>query len=174
MNIEKLNNNAVLNLFRENLANTRAKLVGGAVIDILEDRVPKDYDFIYSEALRDKLDEVGEFQYVTTTSYTYTLNGFVIQLLRKSVMNFPFTIEKSTYNLEAKILENFDKSSFKTKRLKPTSIVGGFSTDYNIKKLATEALVRLPHWKRKGYLIEDVSYMTLIKIATKFNENPNS
>ena len=89
-------------------------------------------------------------------------------------MNFPFTIEKSTYNLEAKTLENFDKSSFKSKKLKPTSIVGGFSTDYNIKKLATEALVRLPHWRRKGYAIEDVSYMSLIKIATKFNENPNS
>ena len=50
MNIEKLNNNAVLNLFRENLANTRAKLVGGAVIDILEDRVPK------IEPLKEKLE----------------------------------------------------------------------------------------------------------------------
>ena len=50
MQKEKLENNLVLKLFKEGFGEAYPQLVGGAVIDILEDRVPK------IEPLKEKLE----------------------------------------------------------------------------------------------------------------------
>lgn len=173
MQKEKFENNLVLKLFKEGFGEAYPQLVGGAVIDILEDRVPKDYDFIFTNILKEKLDKVAEFQYVSQTSYTYKYNDFIIQLLVKDVANFPFLIEKFIYKIQTNSLENLDEVSFKSKGLIPSAIVGELD-DYSKSKSATEALMRIPHWQRKGYKINDVTYQTLIKIATKRTERKES
>lgn len=174
MQKEKLENNLVLKLFKEGFGEAYPQLVGGAVIDILEDRVPKDYDFIFTNILKEKLDKVAEFQYVSQTSYTYKYNDFVIQLIRKGVNNFPFLIEKATFNIQTSSLYNLDEVSFKSKVLIPSAITNSVDKNYGENKSATEALMRIPHWQRKGYKINDVTYQTLIKIATKRTEDEKS
>ena len=87
MQKEKLENNLVLKLFKEGFGEAYPQLVGGAVIDILEDRVPKDYDFIFTNILKEKLDKVAEFQYVSQTSYTYKYNQLPTVGLQEKVNN---------------------------------------------------------------------------------------
>lgn len=177
MNKESLDNNAVLNIFREELKNVDAVLTGGAIVDILEGRVPKDYDFKYDAYLRDKLDELAVLKYVSRTAITYDLKGYEIQLLKRDPLDFAFTIEQGEYNIKTNTLKNFDEQSFKTKQLIPTSISENFPKSskflevriVNDKVSATESLMRIPHWRRKGYEINDITYSTLIKIATKNN-----
>lgn len=169
MNKEKLENNLVLKMFKERFGDVKPQLVGGAVIDILEDRVPKDYDFIFSETLKKKLDEISEFKYVSKTSFTYEYNGFLLQLLRKNKCNFPFTIEKSQYCINSGTITTLDMASFNNKTLIPTAMIGGFVDGYCEVKSAREALLRIPHWVRKGYKINDITYFSLINIVTKQN-----
>lgn len=170
MQKEKLENNSVLKLFKEVFGEAHPQLVGGAVIDILEGRAPKDYDFVFTTTLKEKLDEVAEFQCVSQTSYTYNYNGYVIQLIRKGVNNFPFLIEKATFNIQTSSLYKLDEVSFKSKVLIPSAITNSVDKNYGENKSAIEALMRIPHWQRKGYKINDVTYQTLIKIVTKGSE----
>lgn len=182
MNRELLDNNAVLNIFREELSNTvEVILTGGAVVDILENRVPKDYDFKYNSFLKLKLDEVATFKYISNTAITYDLKGYTIQLLRRKPEDFAFTIEQGEYEIISKNLKHFDEQSFKTKKLVPTTLSNKFPKGFfergrevNEKTSATESLMRLPHWKKKGYEIDDLTYYTLIKLVSNYKGDVNS
>src|SRR5690554_2154225 len=66
------------------------KLTGGAIVDILDGRTPKDYDFIVRESgeLYQKLLKYlaaapsWEFLYNTSTSYTFKFKGeYIVQFL---------------------------------------------------------------------------------------------
>lgn len=130
-------------------------LIGGAVIDILEGRKPKDYDFIGGGTLfTDKLLANGfKFECKTKTATTYKKGKTIIQILAISPQHFEYVISQAAFKLKAKKLE-IDEISFKNKTLIPVS----FDSMSQVKA----ALVRIPHWQNKGYSIHDKTYLSLL------------
>ena len=133
-------------------------LTGGGVIDILEGREPKDYDILgfYISSLSN-LPEEFIFLYETKTSYTYDLDGNVIQFLKTKVEQFDFKISQSTYKFQSNLL-TIDDLSFKNKTLTPVSFEPN---------RAKECLYRIPHWQRKGYNIHPMTYLSLLNASFK-------
>lgn len=147
-------------------------LVGGAVIDITEGRKPKDYDFtsIYSSFIE-------KCQFVDTSdvadTYRYKPKGskspVTIQVLKTKTEDFDFTISAcciereefsydDIYYLRTNLLED---RTYKTKILTPCS--------YEPKN-ALNSLLRIPHWRKKGYTITDNTYRSLLFAATKVSK----
>lgn len=144
----------LMNIFNERYSST--KLVGGAIIDILENRIPKDFDLI--NASKELLLNNGYiFKYSTKTAETYEKNGIVVQILNTSIESFDYKISQTTFVLEKKEL-TIDTHSFLNKDLVPV----GFES-----KQALNSLRRLPHWKNKGYSINDNTYHSLLNSACK-------
>ena len=99
------------------------KLVGGAVIDILSKRVPKDYDFEVNYF--PKVDKLNlEYQYETKTAKTFKKGDFILQQLKTSKDNFDFKISQATLTIACnkKLSLSIDKDSFDNKTLIPTAI----------------------------------------------------
>ncbi|HLS53746.1 MAG TPA: hypothetical protein VK031_07220, partial [Tissierellaceae bacterium] len=104
-----------------------AHLVGGAVVDILEGREPKDYDFNVSFCGKGwvKINENPDFKFLynSATAITYLFKGkYVVQILEKQSEYFPFFIEKFKYNIvtETMVTPNpFTEVSFNSKKLIP-------------------------------------------------------
>lgn len=164
MDINKIKNNNCIKLLTEDLKfNSGAKLVGGAVIDLLEDRIPKDYDIkmLINDLYIDKLLDKG-YKYIceTKTAYTFTKNEFIIQFLKTEPKDFEFKISQASYNFKKEELY-IDKVSFNNKILIPTT--------FDNPKIAKECLFRIPHWKRKGYSIHDMTYLSLLNVVIKSN-----
>ena len=142
-------------------------LVGGAVIDLLEHRVPKDYDFIGLN-LTDKhfraLVEAGySFDFSTRTATTFSKGPIVLQFLKTSLLDFDFTIGQSTFSLKHKELK-IDLISFHNKNLIPVN--------FESRRNALNSLIRIPHWKKKGYMIDDLTYLSLLgSVGAKTNIN---
>ena len=152
------------------------KLVGGAVIDIYEGRDPKDYDFI-SLCVDDNM----RFIDTSDTADTYLLKiagkDYTIQILKTKQKDFDFTI--STCCAESFVFEHksgryrVDKKfylvrtdltedrTYKTKILTPCS--------YEPRN-ALSSLLRIPHWRNKGYTITDNTYRSLLFAATKVSK----
>lgn len=140
-------------------------LVGGAVIDLMEGRVPKDYDVI---------DESGEFhkilksldytyKYDTTTSTTYQKGNTIVQILKADIAVFDYTISQASLDLSNLGLE-YDKTSFDNKVLIPThhalkDCLGAFAS-----------LHRRVHWRNKGYNLPDETYSSLLSVALRGNK----
>src|SRR5690606_5969417 len=70
------------------------KLAGGAVIDILEDRTPKDYDIVNAGANHIAMFEAAGFVFVSDskTAVTYERNAMIIQFLKIRLEEFEFRI----------------------------------------------------------------------------------
>lgn len=148
------------------------KLVGGAVIDVYEGRKPKDYDFT-------SLSVNSDMQFIDTsnTADTYLLKigseDHVIQVLKTKVEDFDFTIstcyaenfnfdlEDGRYSTEKSfnlVRTNLSEDrTYKTKILTPCS--------YKPKN-ALSSLIRIPHWRKKGYTVTDNTYKSLLFAAT--------
>lgn len=152
-------------------------LVGGAVLDIWEGKKPKDYDFtsLSEEFLR--LDEVS-FVDTSATADTYRFRSFNIQVLKTDINDFDYTISKNfifpktDYHTATTILSTklHKCLSYKTKVLIPVSYK---------KENALNALLRYPHYRKKGYTLKDNTYRSLLMAATSKpeymkNENKNS
>jgi hypothetical protein len=160
MNIDKLKNSKVIKELKEIFLaadNVTAKLVGGAVVDILEGRVPKDYDIIIpynkSRAVVALIINGFDFKYKTSTSETFKKGDIVLQIISNSPSNFDFTISSSEYTINNEQL-TIDEISFNKKTLIPNVF-----TD---KKAALNSLSRIPHWVKKGYSIENSTYFSLL------------
>lgn len=149
---EKLADNAVINEFYE------FDLIGGAVIDIIEDKVPKDYDFDISgddDKLYnfEKLATKNGFEFIckTNSAITFKRGTIIIQGLFRKPCYFDFTISQARFSRGKNL--SFDERSFNSKKLIPTDF--SFKKPYN-------AFLRIPHWRKKGYELPDKTYFSLL------------
>lgn len=141
-------------------------LTGGAVIDILEGRKPKDYDCVgslYENKLR------LEYSHETKSAKTFKKGDLIIQLLKTDKTDFDFKISQArlTINYKKELTLEIDEDSFKSKILIPCEKA------WVEKKNALNSLRRIPHWKAKGYTINDTTYLSLLGVVGKGN-NYNS
>ena len=144
------------------------KLVGGAVVDILEGRKVKDYDFLKFSSHDAK--KLGfKYSHDSKTATTYLKDGLVIQALKTDSNDFDFKISQSqlSFNYKKNLSLNIDEISFDNKLLIPVN------KSWLEKKNALNSLRRIVHWKNKGYTINDVTYLSLLSIVGKSN-NYNS
>lgn len=163
--LEKLQNNEQLQKFQnfmkdKNLSYHSLTLVGGAVIDILNNKTPKDYDFICSVS-RESLVEAGwHFSHSTSTADTYYFDGVPCQMLKKPIEDFEFTISQSRVKINSSKISdlNLDLLSFNNKVLIPC----GWE-----RKHAKDCLLRIPHYRNKGYSIPDETYLSLVRIGMR-------
>lgn len=134
------------------------ELVGGAVVDIMEHRKPKDFDFIgVSETIVKRFTKAGFRKICETKSAETYFNGvFTIQFLKKNLQGFDFTISQSRFNFKSQKL-TFDKFAFENKQLVPPQFLD--------KSLLINSLRRIPHWKNKGYSINDKTYLSMLDAA---------
>lgn len=176
MNVDKLNNNPTVKYIYEEVLDEKIPwpesltLVGGAVVDILEGRKPKDFDFICnSENIIYRFKAKGFlFMHETKTATTYSDGTITVQFLKTSVSDFEYKISQASYSFESKNL-TLCRTSFKYKTLIPVT--------FESRKAAIECLRRIPHWKNKGYSIPDMTYLSLLNVALKqnnFNKLNNS
>lgn len=139
---------------------TPINIVGGAVIDILEGRKPKDYDLINTAT--ENLKELGfVFSHSSRTADTYIKGDLTVQLLKTIIDDFDFTIStaKITINYAKNIALFVDEKAFNSKTLIPQP------KSWTDKKNALNSLKRIPHWKKKGYSIHDVTYLSLLGVV---------
>jgi hypothetical protein len=147
---------------------TSVKLVGGAVVDILEGRKVKDYDFMSLTSL--EAEKLGfKYSHDTKTATTYVKDDFIIQVLKTDINDFDFKISQSTlsWNYKKEFNLVLDENSFNNKTLIPPN------KSWEEKKNALNSLMRIPHWKNKGYTINDTTYLSLLGVVGKGN-NYNS
>jgi hypothetical protein len=168
--LEKIRSNPNVMFLRDMLGTMprfgEAYLVGGAIVDILEGRTPKDYDFVAlgTDKIKNLLDAGFAFVEDTANATTYARNDMTIQLLKTGYGNFDFTISQSRYGFRSDTLK-IDERSFNNKVLVPVS--------YHPES-AKNALLRIPHWKNKGYSISDRTYSSLVQAATNLQQNPDT
>lgn len=145
----------------ENLSNLT--LTGGAVVDILSERTPKDYDFIHSNVIEDEMNKSDKFKllYTSITAITYEFLGKKVQLLYKNPVDYPYTIEQSKYNIDTGQLDFFASDSFEQKLLVPNKEV------YKSRAIARNVIKRLLHWQGKGYNIHPITFASVVKSAFK-------
>ena len=144
------------------------RLVGGAIIDILEGRKPKDYDFEANCAPNTQ--EMGlEYQYETKTAKTFKKGDLIVQLLKTDKADFDFKISQASLTIDYKkqLTLEIDTNSFENKMLIPCEKA------WIERKNALNSLRRLPHWKNKGYSINDITYLSLLGVVSR-NSNINS
>lgn len=140
-------------------------LTGGAVIDLLEGRKPKDYDFYLTSVLDfNRIIKGGvelglNFNYTSATAVSFTWEGNDIQVLRKDPSEFPFTIEMSKFSIRESIFEFFDNVSFSSKILIPNDGLLFNNTDVT----RTNFLNRISKWESKGYKIHPITKKSYLK-----------
>lgn len=141
-------------------------LVGGAVIDILYGKKPKDYDFInIAPIVLSNLNFKYFYETATAITYKRESDGVIIQRLKTSIDVFDFKIsrskiigdnEYSEYSLDIDI----DADSYLNKLLIPQSYEP---------QAALNSLMRIPHWRKKGYEIHDMTYYSLLKAVASID-----
>lgn len=139
-------------------------LTGGAVIDLLEGRKPKDYDFVISGYDVGRIVKEGAklgltFEYTSATAVTFSWRGCDIQVLRKPVDEFPFTIEQSKFSIKNGTFKNFDEVSFNTKKLIPNDVLIFARQEITRKNF----LNRIEKWESKGYKIHPITKRSYLK-----------
>lgn len=134
---------------------------GGAIVDILEGRRPKDWDIPLSHVSLGPVQKILQelnytFAYETRWSKTYVGDNQPIQLVNKELRLYDFTISTAILTLsKTEVSLTLDKESFYSKVLKPVS----FNT--SIEHILS-ILNRIPHWRKKGYIIPEVTYHSLL------------
>lgn len=133
-------------------------LVGGAVIDILDGKTPKDYDFVgfTSDSDLTLMKEKGfTFLSKSSTATTFLFKGKKVQFLNRSTSDFDYTISQSSLNISSKEMSlYYDKYTYDNKILIPINLENWVN-----------CLLRLPHWKKKGYKLDAVTYISLVHKA---------
>ena len=160
---KRIEANEVVKKLQKTSINKFGSLIGGAVVDIALGKEPKDYDIVGVPESSHKYGLGEEFVFISETmwAYTYMLENKTIQFLKKSDWDFEFKISQSKYELNTGNL-SIDKPSFDNKTLIPVNF-------HNIQMLK-EGLMRLPHWRNKGFLMCDTTYKSVLE--TLFNIIP--
>lgn len=141
----------------------KVTLVGGAVIDILRGVRPKDYDLLHNSILEKALKENPNFklEYTSKSAMTFSINGFIVQLLYKNVSEFSYSIERSEYDVTVERLLKLDVQSFEHRVLIPSE------TAFLNKKIARCAIRRILHHQKKGWVIPNITFQSLCDTAFK-------
>lgn len=183
--IEKIKNDKGYVIIKDILSNNKKllhlhlykyQLTGGAIIDILLNRIPKDYDILCNdESHRDKLVDLFlkygfKFQYETKYSITFIDEDITFQILKTKIEDFDFKIGQSKINFVDDISFKFeiDFRSLKEMTLIPTT------KSFFDPKSALNALRRIPHWQKKGFTIDERTYLSLLDTAFNLNKPLNS
>jgi len=151
------------------------EMTGGALIDYYDGRVPKDYDFITKlpDEVIDNCKFLYETSYSKTYRFTYGLIKAIVQELKTDRDDFDFTVsqmklarvyDNCTGNKEFKVTD-IDVRSVTTKVLIPTSF-----TEEN----AINALYRIPHFIKKGFVIPPETYLNLLDILLNNGRRPRN
>lgn len=147
----------------------RMSIVGGAVVDILDERKIKDYDvYLYHTDIKDFI-EVCNFDSVSysKTAITVIKDGIILQFLLKPKNEFDFIISQMTIDLSIKkdgdiriVLVNSDfTTNYADRKLVPVT--------YDRTFMILQSLHRIPHWNKKGYHIDLLTYNSLINSLKK-------
>jgi hypothetical protein len=141
--------------------NPSLKLIGGAVLDILEGRRPKDYDIVgWDKTFVEKLKELGfKYQYDSKTAKTFKKDEIIIQLLKNGGEDFDYTISQTAMPFTSKSKLEIDLLSFESKTLCPTE------TSFSTRRGSINALRRVLHYRSKGYKLEDITYLSLLGVV---------
>ena len=155
----------LLEYFKDHRMYCVLDLVGGAVVDLLEGRKPKDYDIIGGgDRFKAILEELGYmWKYETKTSSTYVKNNITIQILKTKLVDFDFKISQSKFSFTGKNELTVDKISFEKKVIIPTS--------FEDKGKVINSLKRKLHWEKKGYTMPDETYLSLCNVLYNTQSN---
>lgn len=139
-------------------------LIGGAVLDIMEDREIKDFDLLGWGGNTAEILVKNGFTFVsdTKTAVTFEKEDVILQLLKITKEEFDFTISQTRFNFRSKIL-NVDEVSFDSKILIPVS--------YERRGQVMATLKRIPHYLKKGYRIPEVTYLSLLNTMSKVEKS---
>ncbi|HLS54066.1 MAG TPA: hypothetical protein VK031_08845 [Tissierellaceae bacterium] len=149
--------------------NTRsAYLTGGAVVDILDGREPKDYDisWIACQNIHETLGKHKYFKliYSSRTSTTYLFKEkYKVQILKTHERDFPFMNDRILFNLRGEL--EIRDNPYLLSILKERIIVvndemferGGIS-----RKLFK---ARVKKWESKGYKMHPITYKSYIRMT---------
>ena len=167
------------------------RLVGGAVIDMADGRVPKDYDFIDSHVFSKYL----TLNHVSKTADTFTYNHksgpIKIQFLKTKIEDFDFTVATNNIRIVAKknslSLDTISNNQFimnidgKSILFSVTSTLPDCSSynsrilipgSFDKKENCYNSLLRFRHWEKKGFTLPDVTYYSLL--SSLVNDKNNS
>jgi len=165
--IQLFENIEFIKILKEKFKYTHIELVGGAIVDILENRTPKDYDIVgFNVSEFKKLKDLGfEFKYDSKTATTFSFGDNIIQFLKTTKETFDYTISQGTYSLRDNNLI-IDELSFNTKLLIPTIHT------WENKGKSLNALKRIVNYNKKGYTLPEETYISLLNnVSTKGGTN---
>jgi len=154
--------NYLTSIFKSNTFST-FQLTGGAIVDILEDRKPKDFDITGSLPTGKEILVYNGFSFIdeTKTAVTFVRNGMTVQLLKTTIPEFDYTISQARYGLGTDIFD-IDLISFHDKVLVPTE--NAWRDIGN----TVSSLSRMYHWAKKGYYLPEKTYLSLLSFGTGF------
>jgi len=167
--VKLLENNTVIKLLQDNWNYGSFELCAGAIISIIKGEHPKDYDLL--ECSYRSIKDIDTISFIdsSSTAETYYIGSVnaTIQLLKKERKDFEYTASQMYAKIKKdKItLHNYEIPTFESLKLIPVSYT---------KQNATNCLLRLPHWERKGFKIPEKTYISLVRAATKSNQSINS
>jgi hypothetical protein len=165
---ELFRNDPLIKLLLETEGISTVKLIGGAVLDILQGKTPKDYDFLlnyFPDPTKFGLD----YQFETKTAKTFKKGDIILQQLKTLPEDFDFKISQAILSIDVRknMSLTIDQTSFEKKILIPTDKA------WTEKRNALNSLRRIVHWRNKGYTINDTTYLSLLGVVSKSN-NINS
>jgi hypothetical protein len=145
--------------------NGQVFLIGGAVIDCMADKKPKDYDIISNDrkTLAIFLIEQKGFDYAysSTTADTFinNIDKITLQILKTDSSKFDYTINKTRVCLKSDSIYNLDTLSLNSKKLIPTEY------SFNNRSGAINCLLRLKKMESKGYTLPKETKESLKRVA---------
>lgn len=146
------------------LSRSDVHLIGGAVLDIMEDREIKDFDLLGwgSDATKILVENGFIFVSDTKTAITFEKESVVVQLIKITKEEFDFTISQTRFVFRSKNLV-VDEVSFDSKILIPVS--------YEKRGQVMATLKRIPHYIKKGYKMPEVTYLSLLNTLSKVEKS---
>lgn len=141
-------------------------LTGGAVVDIIDGREPKDYDITYTccHAIVERVSDNKNFRllYTSRTSITFLFKGkHKVQLLRRKMDEFPFENDKILFRMDGIITGGtmFAKDILDNRLI----VVNDDRMNYGISRKLFKA--RVKKWESKGYNIHPISYKSYLRMT---------
>lgn len=135
-------------------------LVGGAVVDLIDSRKPKDYDLLTSADgfVKGLISEGFKYCHESKTARTYSKGSLTVQILKTDISDFDFKISQSRFLLKEQKIK-IDDVSINQRVLIPVRM-----SNYS-------CLLRVPHYKKKGFYLPDETYISLVRglLNKKYN-----
>lgn len=145
-----------------------ARLTGGAVVDILDGREPKDYDISWKacDGIHAKLGEHKDFKllYESMTATTYLFKGrHKIQILKNGPETFPFLNDRILFKLDGRMEVKNNKHLRSILENRVIMVNDYRMVDLGIPRKLFKA--RVKKWESKGYKMHPITYKSYIKMT---------